>query len=81
MESHLEAIFNHAGLVDRSLGLAGLLINETYPREVVDGLWAIANALIETQGFEPVFRECVERARDHVRASNAGYNLPAKVAA
>ena len=65
----------------RSSALFELLVVEGYPLEIIDGLRAIANALIETQGFEPVFRECVERAQAHVTASHTGYNLPAKVAA
>ena len=73
--------FSFDGITTESLDLARVLILETYPLEMILGLRAIADALIETQGFEPIFRECVTRAREHVAASRVGYNLPAKVAA
>lgn len=73
--------FSFDEITNASLNLARVLILETYPPEVIHGLRAIADALIETAGFEPVFRECVERAREHVATCRAGYNLPAKVAA
>jgi len=66
---------------EQALALAKVLIAEGYSKEVINGLATIADALIETQGFEPTFRECVERAREHVNACRAGYNLPAKVVA
>ena len=66
---------------EQALALAKVLVAEGYPMEVINGLATIAQALIETQGFEPAFRECVTRAREHVAACRAGYNLPAKVAA
>ncbi len=65
---------------DQALALAKVLVADEYPLEIINGLATIAQALAETLGFEPVFRECVERAREHMKACRDGYNLPAKVA-
>lgn len=80
MDSY-EYAFSFNEITNASMDLARVLILETYPPEVIYGLRAIADALIEIEGFEPIFRECVTRAREHVAACRAGYNLPAKVAA
>lgn len=79
MDSY-EHAFSFEAITHESLDLARLLILEAYPLEVVWGLRDIADALIETQGFEPIFRECVARAKEHVEASHNGYNLPAVAA-
>lgn len=65
---------------ERSSALFKLLVTEGYPLEIIDGLHDIAEALIETKGFEPLFRECVARAKEHAEASRNGYNLPAVAA-
>lgn len=77
----MERAYTFEQMTDSALKLARLLIIETYPPEVIDGLKDIAEALITIEGFEPVFRECVEKAQVHARAWRDGYNLPAKVAA
>lgn len=64
---------------DLAHDLARTLVFEGYPLEIIDGLQVMAAALIDAPGFEPYFRECVARAREHMRACLDGYNLPAVV--
>lgn len=43
--------------------LADSLLADEFPAEIVRGLQAIADAIIEARGFEPVFEETVRAAR------------------
>jgi hypothetical protein len=67
--------------LDAALALTRALCEDNYPIEIVKGLQTIADAMIDTAGFEPTFQDCVEKAKEHSRAAYLGYNLPAKVAA